>query len=119
MRLFHVTPDRSPLVVFSPFDHLGRFAEIAPSIQLNSLGGWCFREALVVVHPDLLESETQIFTGTVQSWNGSYGLLLTDSGVRVHFMADDQSKIQDGMRLTVSARRFKPLYRAVSLQRAQ
>lgn len=71
-----------------------------------------------MVNPELLEADTHTFIGTVASWNGSYGVLLTDSGVRLHFMADEKSKVEQGMRIAISARKFKPLYRAVSLKLA-
>ncbi|WP_295558815.1 hypothetical protein [uncultured Hyphomicrobium sp.] len=57
-----------------------------------------------------IEPETHVFTGTVKSWQADYGELLTDSGVTVPLVTRGLSPLPVGTRLTLVARKFKPLF---------
>jgi ribosomal protein L35AE/L33A len=59
-------------------------------------------------HP--VEADSDVFTGTVRVWRGDYGELFTDSGVTVPLLTRGLPPIAVGTRLTVIARKFKPLY---------
>lgn len=67
---------------------------------------------------DLFEPGTQIFTGTVRSWSGSFGELVTDSGLAVIFVLQGQPQPHIGERITISARRFRPVYQAGTVTKA-
>lgn len=64
---------------------------------------------------DLFEPGTQVFTGVVRSWTGAFGELVTDSGLSVIFVLQGQAQPQVGERITISARRFRPVYQVASL----
>ncbi|WP_244534509.1 hypothetical protein [Hyphomicrobium sp. CS1GBMeth3] len=57
-----------------------------------------------------VEPDTHVFTGTVTVWYGDYGELLTDSGVTVPLLTRGLPAVPVGMRLTLVARKFKPLF---------
>ena len=69
---------------------------------------------------DLFEPGTQIFTGVVRSWSGACGELVTDSGLSLIFVLQGQGEPQPkvGERITISARRFRPVYQAATITRA-
>lgn len=67
---------------------------------------------------DLFEPGTQVFTGVVRSWSGAFGELVTDSGLSVIFVLQGQVQPQVGERITISARRFRPVYQVASLSPA-
>ncbi len=60
--------------------------------------------------PDLLETGTQVFSGTVRVWGNDYAELVTDSGVTVQLVTRGHSHLRDGSRVTVVARKYRPLY---------
>jgi hypothetical protein len=66
---------------------------------------------------DLFEPGTQVFTGTVRSWSGAFGELVTDSGLSVIFVVQGQAQPQVGERITISARKYRPVYHAASVSR--
>jgi len=66
---------------------------------------------------DLFEPGTQVFTGVVRSWSGSFGELVTDSGLAVIFVVQGQLQPQVGERITISARRYRPVYQATTVSR--
>ena len=59
---------------------------------------------------DLFEPETHVFTGTVKFWRGDYGELLTDSGVTVPLVTQGHPPLREGTRVTLVARKFRPLF---------
>jgi hypothetical protein len=59
---------------------------------------------------DLFEPGTQVFTGTVKVWRGDYGELLTDSGVTIPLTTQGHPTVREGARVTLVARKFKPLF---------
>ncbi len=61
--------------------------------------------------PDLFEPNEHVFTGTVTSWEQSYGELVTDSGVVVRFITEAHAPMSSGTRITISAKRFRPCYK--------
>jgi len=67
---------------------------------------------------ELFEPGTQIFTGTVRSWSGSFGEHVTDSGLAVIFVLHGQPQPQIGERITISARKFRPVYQAGTVTKA-
>jgi hypothetical protein len=69
---------------------------------------------------DLFEPGTQIFTGVVRSWSGAFGELVTDSGLSLIFVLQGQGESQPkvGERITISVRRFRPVYQAATITRA-
>lgn len=67
---------------------------------------------------DLFEPGTQIFTGVIRSWSGSFGELVTDSGLSVIIVVQGQAQPPIGERVTISARRYRPVYHAASISKA-
>lgn len=67
---------------------------------------------------DLFEPGTQVFTGTVRSWSGGFGELVTDSGLSVIFVVQGQPQPQIGERITISTRRYRPVYHAATVTRS-
>ena len=67
---------------------------------------------------DLFEPGTQVFTGVVRSWSGAFGELVTDSGLSVIFVVQGQPQPLVGERITISARKYRPVYQAGSVTRA-
>ncbi len=67
---------------------------------------------------DLFEPGTQVFTGVVRSWTGAFGELVTDSGLSVIFVVQDRPQPLVGERITISARRYRPIYHAATVTRA-
>ncbi len=65
-----------------------------------------------------LEENSQVFTGIIKSWRSDYGELLTDSGVTVPLVTEGYPAIPIGMRVTVVARKYKPLFQIEKLSRA-
>ena len=59
-------------------------------------------------HP--VEPDTHLFTGTVTAWRSDYGELFTDSGVMVPLLTRGLPAVPVGTRLTLVARKFKPLF---------
>lgn len=57
-----------------------------------------------------VEPNANVFTGIVTAWRGDYGELVTDSGVTVPLLTRGLPELQVGTRLTLVARKFKPLY---------
>lgn len=66
---------------------------------------------------DLFEPGTQVFTGTVQVWRGDYGELRTDSGVTISLATQGLSAVPEGARVTLVARKFRPLFRVEKIVR--
>jgi hypothetical protein len=60
--------------------------------------------------PELLETGTQVFSGTIRLWGADYAELLTDSGVTIQLVTRGHPQLRDGARVTVIARRYRPLY---------
>ncbi len=60
--------------------------------------------------PDLLESGTHVFSGTVRIWGNDYAELVTDSGVTIQLVTQAHPLLRDGERFTIVARKFRPLY---------
>lgn len=67
---------------------------------------------------DLFEPGTQVFTGVIRSWNGAFGVLVTDSGLSVIIVVQGQPQPPIGERITISARRYRPVYHAASISKA-
>lgn len=63
---------------------------------------------------DILEPGTHVFSGTIKSWNGQSGELVTDSGLTVVFVTDGKPVAPVGSRVTLSTRRFRPRYYVVN-----
>ncbi|MCC7251822.1 hypothetical protein [Hyphomicrobium sp.] len=59
-------------------------------------------------HP--VEPDTHVFTGTITAWRSDYGELFTDSGVTVPLLTRGLPAVPVGTRLTLVARKFKPLF---------
>lgn len=57
-----------------------------------------------------VEPDTHVFTGTVKAWRSDYGELVTDSGVTVPLVTRGLPALAVGTRLTLVARKFKPLF---------
>ena len=57
-----------------------------------------------------VEPDTHVFTGTIKSWHSDYGELLTDSGVTIPLVTHGLAPLPVGSRLTLVARKLKPLY---------
>jgi hypothetical protein len=57
-----------------------------------------------------VEPDSHVFTGTVTAWRSDYGELLTDSGVKVPLLTMGMPAIPVGTRVTLVARKFKPLF---------
>jgi len=57
-----------------------------------------------------LEDEAQVFSGIVKVWRSDYGELLTDSGVTVPLVTSGYRPLPVGARVTLVARKYKPLF---------
>lgn len=57
-----------------------------------------------------VEPDAHVFTGTVKAWRGDYGELVTDSGVTIPLLTRGLPAVPVGTRLTLVARKLKPLY---------
>lgn len=57
-----------------------------------------------------VEPDTHVFTGTVKAWHSDYGELVTDSGVTIPVVTRGLPPLPVGTRLTLVARKFKPLF---------
>ncbi len=57
-----------------------------------------------------LEDEAQVFSGIVKVWRSDYGELLTDSGVTVPLVTSGYRPLPVGARITLVARKYKPLF---------
>jgi hypothetical protein len=57
-----------------------------------------------------VEPDTHVFTGTITAWRSDYGELVTDSGVTVPLLTRGLPAMPVGTRLTLVARKFKPLF---------
>ena len=57
-----------------------------------------------------VEPDAHVFTGTIISWSSDYGELLTDSGVTVPLVTRGFPALPVGARLTLIARKFRPLF---------
>lgn len=57
-----------------------------------------------------LEDEAQVFSGIVKVWRSDYGELLTDSGVTVPLVTSGYRTVPIGTRVTLIARKYKPLF---------
>lgn len=66
-----------------------------------------------------VEPDTHVFTGTVKAWRTDYGELLTDSGVTVPFVTRGLSPLREGTRVTLVARKLRPLYQIERLVNGQ
>ncbi|HML30905.1 MAG TPA: hypothetical protein PKE16_19095 [Hyphomicrobium sp.] len=66
--------------------------------------------------PDLLEPGTHVFSGTVRVWGNDYAELHTDSGVTIQLVTQGHQRLRDGARITVVARRYRPLYQVEEAQ---
>lgn len=64
---------------------------------------------------DLFEPGAHVFTGTVRSWSGAFGELVTDSGLTVLFVVQGIPQPAVGSRITISTRRYRPIYHAQSV----
>jgi hypothetical protein len=51
-----------------------------------------------------------VFSGTVRVWGSDYAELFTDSGVTIQLVTQGYPDLRDGARITVVARRYRPLY---------
>ena len=66
---------------------------------------------------DPFESGAHVFTGIVKTWQRDYGELLTDSGVTVTLLTYGHPPMSEGTRITISARRLRPLFQIEKLVR--
>lgn len=57
-----------------------------------------------------LEDEAQVFSGVIKVWRTDYGELLTDSGVTVPLITRGYPAVPIGARVTLVARKYKPLF---------
>ena len=57
-----------------------------------------------------LEDESQVFSGVIKVWRTDYGELLTDSGVTVPLVTRGYPAVPIGARVTLIARKYKPLF---------
>lgn len=57
-----------------------------------------------------VEPDQHVFTGTVRAWHRDYGELVTDSGVTVPLVTSGLPALPVGTRLTLVARKLKPLF---------
>ncbi|AGK57263.1 hypothetical protein HYPDE_27918 [Hyphomicrobium denitrificans 1NES1] len=57
-----------------------------------------------------LEDEAQIFSGVIKVWRTDYGELITDSGVTVPLVTRGYPTVPIGARVTIIARKYKPLF---------
>lgn len=57
-----------------------------------------------------VEPNTHVFTGTVTAWHSEYGELVTDSGVTVPLLTRNLPAVPIGTRLTLVARKVRPLF---------
>ena len=60
--------------------------------------------------PDLLEPGTHVFSGTVRVWGSDYAELTMDSGVTIQLITQGHPARRVGDRVTIVARRYRPLY---------
>ncbi len=60
--------------------------------------------------PDLLEPGTHVFSGTVRVWGSEYAELTMDSGVTIQLITQGHPVRRVGERVTIVARRYRPLY---------
>lgn len=65
----------------------------------------------------LLEPETHVFTGVVTSWHNGIGELVTDSGIFVPLVVEGHPPIVEGTRITISAKKFRPIYQVLAVRR--
>ena len=68
--------------------------------------------------PDPFEPGTHVFIGTIRTWGSNYGELVTDSGVTIPLVTQGHSPIPQGVRITISARKYRPLYRVEKIYKA-
>jgi hypothetical protein len=68
--------------------------------------------------PDLLEPGTHVFSGTVRVWGSDYAELLMDSGVTIHLIPQGHPTRRVGERVTIVARRYRPLYQVEKVTEA-
>jgi len=57
-----------------------------------------------------VEPDTHVFSGTIKTWNSDYGELITDSGVTVPLITRGFPALPVGARLTLIARKLRPLF---------
>lgn len=66
-----------------------------------------------------LEPGSQVFTGTITAWRRDYGEMITDSGVTVPFVTQGHPVVPVGTRVTMTARKFRPLFQIEKMSRAE
>ena len=67
---------------------------------------------------DLFEPGSHVFSGVVKSWRGNFGELVTDSGLTVLFVVAGQPQPLIGERITISSRRYRPVYHVTAVNRS-
>lgn len=65
-----------------------------------------------------VEPDTHVFTGTVRAWDQDFGELITDSGVTVPLVTRGLPAVAVGTRLTLVARKLKPLFQIEKMVKA-
>jgi hypothetical protein len=68
---------------------------------------------------DLFEPGTQVFTGTIKVWRSNYAELVTDSGVTIPLLTQGHAPMQVGARVTLEARKLRPLFQVKAVAREQ
>lgn len=68
--------------------------------------------------PDPFEPGDHVFTGTVKTWRGTYGELLTDSGVTVPLLTQGQPQVPEGARVTLVTRKLRPRFQVDKIYKA-
>jgi hypothetical protein len=66
-----------------------------------------------------IEPDMQIFTGTIKSWRSDYGELVTDSGIAIPLLTHGLPALAVGSRLTVVARKLKPVFQIERIVRRE
>jgi hypothetical protein len=66
---------------------------------------------------DPLEPGAHTFTGVVKTWQRDYGELLMDSGVTITLLTYGHPPMTEGTRITITARRLRPLFQIETLSR--
>ncbi len=68
--------------------------------------------------PDLLEPGTHVFSGTVRVWGSDYAELVMDSGVMIQLITQGHPMRRAGERITIVARKYRPLYQLEKISEA-
>lgn len=64
----------------------------------------------------LFEPGTHSFNGTVKSWRNGFAEVITDSGISIPLVAEGQTPMAEGTRITITARKYRPLYQMLEVK---